>query len=714
MEKKKNGIRYLILIIAMIAVLGWIVGVGIGKEHKGSAKNIGLGLDLAGGVSITYETVKSNPTQQQMVDTISKLRMRAEAITSESDVFQEGSNRITVNIPGEKDAEKILQKLGKAGALYFKDESGKVLLDGSHITTVNAGTDNSNGANVSYYVSLKFNTKGTKLFADATKNNLKKRIAIEYDGKVISNPVVNNAITNGEAQISNQTSIDEAEELATTIRIGALPLELKEARSNVIGAKLGVEALNTSILAGIIGFGLICIFMIFFYRIPGLAADIALVIYVGLILVVINGFDVILTLPGIAGVVLSIGMAVDANVIIYSRIKEEIAAGVSIKEAINLGFGKATSAILDSNITTLIAAAVLWLKGSGTVKGFAQTLAIGIILSLFTSMIVSRILIHIFYALGVNKEKYYGVQKARKSFPFIKHKNKFFAITGVLIIACVVCLVINKNQIGTMFNYGLDFKGGTVTQIYLKEKVDENTTENVNKLVKDSIGLETTSAIIEKENAVVIKTQELSSEQRKDLNEAIMAKYELEDNITSESISGSVSDDMKSDALIAVAIATISMLIYIAIRFRDLTFGMSAVIALLYDIIVVILVYAAARISVGNTFIACVLTILGYSINATIVIFDRIRENRAVMEPSETLQMVVDKSITQTLSRSINTTLTTFIMVLMLVLLGVESVREFTLPLMLGIVAGAYSSIFVTGALWYTIKTRFGRKKEIV
>lgn len=690
-----------------------VAGIGIGKEHKGSAKNIGLGLDLAGGVSITYETVKSNPTEQQMTDTISKLRMRAEAITSESDVYQEGSNRITVNIPGEKDADKILQKLGKAGALYFKDESGNILLDGSHITTASAGTDNSNQANISYYVSLKFNTKGTKLFAEATEKNQGKNIAIEYDGEVKSNPTVKNAITNGEAQITGQKTLEEAEELATTIRIGALPLELKEIRSNVIGAKLGVEALNTSILAGAIGLGLIFIFMLIFYRIPGLAADIALVIYVGLTLVVLNGFDVILTLPGIAGVVLSIGMAVDANVIIYSRIKEEISSGASIKNAIDIGFGKATSAILDGNITTLIAAAVLWLKGSGTVKGFAQTLAIGIVLSLFTALVISKIIIKAFYYLGINKEKYYGLQKERKSFPFVKHKNKFFLLSGVLVAACIGCLIFNKSDIGNIFNYGLDFKGGTVTEIYLEDKVGGSIVEDVNKLVKDTVGVEAQSAIVENENAVIIQTEELSQDKREKLNKAIKEKYQLKDDISTESISGSVSDEMKSDAIIAVVIATICMLIYIAIRFRDITFGTSAVIALLHDVIIVILVYAAARISVGNTFIACMLTILGYSINATIVIFDRIRENKAAMSKSETLETVVNKSITQTLSRSINTTLTTFFMVLMLVILGVESIREFTIPLMVGIICGAYSSIFITGPLWYTFKTTFSRKKEV-
>lgn len=713
MKDKRKGILSLCLAVVAIAALCFVTFVGIGSQHKGTAEHIRLGLDLDGGVSITYEADKANPSSTEMSDTKYKLQKRVENYSTEAAVYQEGTNRINVDIPGVTDANAILEALGKAGSIEFKDEAGKTVITGKDIADAQAGTttDPTTGQ-TQYIVQLKLNSSGTKKFADATTAAAptKARISIVYDGETISSPTVQNAITNGEAQITGQSSFEEAENLASTIRIGALPLELKEIRSNVVGAKLGEEALQTSLIAGLIGLIVVLLFMSIYYRVPGVAASIALIIYILADVIMINAFDVTLTLPGIAGVILSIGMAVDANVIIFTRIREELAAGKSVRSAIKAGFDKALSAIIDGNITTLIAAAVLYFKGSGTVKGFAQTLAIGIVISMFTALFVTRTILNAFYSVGLDDVKFFGVQKEAKTYNYTKHMKVFFAISAVLILVGIGGLFVNKSSIGTILKYDLDFSGGTQTQVTFNDKVPSNI--EIEDVFKEATGEVANVSSIQGENAVLVKTNTLNLDQRTKLEKALIDKYGIDKKkIATESISASVSNEMKSDAVIAVVIATICMLIYIWIRFKDLAFGGSAVIALVHDVLVVLMVYSVCRISVGNTFIACMLTIVGYSINATIVIFDRIRENKKGKHKIEDIEKVVNDSISQTFSRSINTSLTTFVMVFFLAIMGVDSVKEFAIPLMVGIVCGCYSSICITGTVWYSFK-KIGSKKN--
>lgn len=713
MKDKRKGILSLCLAVVAIAALCFVTFVGIGSQHKGTAEHIRLGLDLDGGVSITYEANKANPSQTEMSDTKYKLQKRVDNYSTEAAVYQEGTNRINVDIPGVTDANAILEALGKAGSIEFKDEAGKTVLTGKDIADAQAGTttDPTTGQ-TQYIVQLKLNGSGTKKFADATTAAAptKARISIVYDGETISSPTVQNAITNGEAQITGQSSFEEAENLASTIRIGALPLELKEIRSNVVGAKLGEEALQTSLIAGLIGLIVVLLFMSIYYRIPGVSSSIALIIYILADLIMINAFDVTLTLPGIAGVILSVGMAVDANVIIFTRIREELASGKSVRSAIKAGFDKALSAIIDGNITTLIAAAVLYFKGSGTVKGFAQTLAIGIVISMFTALFVTRTILNAFYRVGFDDVKFFGVQKEVKTYNYTKHMKVFFAISSILILVGIGGLFVNKSSIGTILKYDLDFSGGTQTQVTFKDKVPSNS--EIEEVFKDATGEVASVSSIQGENAVLVKTNTLNLNKRTKLEKALIDKYGIDKKkIATESISASVSNEMKSDAVIAVVIATICMLIYIWIRFKDLAFGTSAVIALVHDVLVVLMVYSVCRISVGNTFIACMLTIVGYSINATIVIFDRIRENKKGKHKIEDIEKVVNDSISQTFSRSINTSLTTFVMVFFLAIMGVDSVKEFAIPLMVGIVCGCYSSICITGTVWYSFK-KIGSKKN--
>lgn len=712
---KKKGIISLILMAVVIIFLGFTTAVGFGKTGTGAMRNIKLGLDLAGGVSITYQVEDENPTAEQMSDTIYKLQLRVEQYSTEASVYQEGDDRISIEIPGVTDANQILDELGKPGSLEFQTSDGESVITGADVQTASVQSGQDDMGNAEYSVELVLNDEGTQKFADATEANIGQPISIIYDGETISSPTVQSAITGGTAYITGNFTYEEADNLASTIRIGGLQLELKELRSNVVGAQLGEEAISTSLMAGAIGFGLVFIFMICVYYLPGLAAGIALVIYTELVLVILNAFNVTLTLPGIAGIVLSIGMAVDANVIIFARVREEMARGKSIKNALKAGFQKAMSAIIDGNVTTLIAAAVLWFMGSGTVKGFAQTLAIGIVVSMFTALVITRIIVFAFYAVGLRGEKlYYHPKKERQPIDFIGKKKYFFTLSIAVMLIGLGVLGYNYSQGRGAFAYGLEFEGGTSTTVdfdkdYTINEIDQEIVPVVEEVTGDN-NVQTQK--VEGSNQVIIKTVTLDLDQREALNQALVDNFQVDaDTITAENISSTVSSEMRQDAVAAVLTAAVFMLLYIWLRFKDIRFATSAVLALLHDVVVVILFYAVSRIAIGNTFIACILTIVGYSINATIVIFDRIREELRYQTRSTDLKLLVNKSVTETLTRSIYTNLTTFIMVAVLYILGVSSIREFALPLIVGIVWGAYSSVCITAALWYVMKTKIGGKK---
>ena len=736
--KKSRGILSLIVAAALIVLLGFTTIVGFGKGHTGSMKNIKLGLDLAGGVSITYQVKDDNPSDEEMSDTIYKLQKRVEQYSTEASVYQEGSDRINIEIPGVTDANEILDELGQPGSLYFIAQTGsdgsanysqvnstgdaskdyqlnktieELQADGSIVKSAQAQTtEDQLTKNKQNVVSLTFTKDGTTKFADATTKALaaSQSIGIYYDGAFVSVPNVQAAITNGQAQISGNMTYEEADALASTIRIGGLKLELEELRSNVVGAQLGEQAVATSLKAGAIGLAIVFVFMCCVYLLPGLASGLALLIYTGLVLIILNAFEVTLTLPGIAGIILGIGMAVDANVIIFARVREEMVRGRSVKNSLKIGFQKALSAILDGNITTLIAAAVLWFKGSGTVKGFAQTLAIGIIASMFTALVITRLIVNAFYAVGLRSEKlYYRPKKEREPIDFLSKKKVFFTISLVLIAAGLITIGANAGRGKGAFAYSLEFQGGTSTNVtfdkdYSIDEIDKEIVPVVEKVTGDN-NVQTQK--VAGTNQVIIKTVTLDLDKREALNKAMVDNFGVDESkITAENISSTVSNEMRRDAVIAVVIATICMLLYIWFRFKDIRFATSAVLALLHDVLVVVGFYAIARISVGNTFIACMLTIVGYSINATIVIFDRIREEMRGKTKSSDVAAVVNKSITQTLTRSIYTSLTTFIMVAVLYVMGVSSIKEFALPLMVGVVCGAYSSVCITGALWYVMK----------
>ncbi len=714
---KKN--RAIIVLLVMVLALGGLVftaTVGIGTEKAGSASGIKLGLDLAGGVSITYQAVgEEEPTDEDMADTIYKLQKRVENYSTEAQVYKEGSNRINIEIPGVSDENEVLQELGKPGSLVFMNSSNEEVLTGTDVANAQAGTQQDSMGNSQFVVQLTMTDEGRVKFAEATRaayptNDI---IYIIYDDAVISAPAVQAEITDGQAVITGMASYEEAEALASTIRIGGLKLQLEELRSNVVGAQLGSEAISTSLKAGAAGFVLVVIFMLVTYYVMGAAASLALAIYTALIIVLLNAFEITLTLPGIAGIILSIGMAVDANVIIFARVREELATGKTIPSAVKIGFEKAMSAIIDSNITTLIAALVLGLKGSGTVKGFAQTLALGIILSMFTALFVTRQIMNAFYAVGLKNMKLYGVGKERKTIDFVSKRKFFFAASLVVIIAGFIVMGVNANTKGRALNYSLEFVGGTSTKIVFNE--DLSITDIDSRVVPEIEAITGNGDVqtqkVAGTNEVIFKTRTLTAPEREAMKDTMVENFAVDETkITSETISSAISKEMQSDAAVAVIIAVVCMLIYIWFRFKDIRFGTSSVIALINDVVIVFVFYGISRISVGGTFIACMLTIVGYSINSTIVIFDRIREKIAASAKNVDLKELVNESITQTLSRSIFTSLTTFLMVLALYIFGVTSIREFALPLMVGIVCGTYSSICLSGALWYIFRTKVVKK----
>lgn len=757
MKKNKAIIILVVMVLALIGITCMDIW-GIDGKGKGSASEIKLGLDLAGGVSITYQVAgDEEPSATDMSDTISKLQQRVWNYSTEANVYQEGTNRINIEIPGVTDANEILKDLGRPGSLYFITETddsgnsnysyqtaydekgelayayalnktieeleadGSIVLVGTDVKDAQAGSTTNSMGNQEYAVNLTMTEEGTIKFAEATQRAYAKRetIGIYYDGEFVSVPRVNVVISDGAAQIIGMGAYAEAERLASTIRIGGLKLELEELHSKVVGAQLGVEAIDTSLKAGAIGIVIIIIFMIAVYFIPGVASVIGLLLYVALIVLLLRGFEMTLTLSGIAGIILSIGMAVDANVIIFARIREELASGKTVRTAIKIGFDKALSAIVDGNITTLLVAGVLLVLGPGTVKGFAQTLALGIVLSMFTALVITKTVINAFYAIGFKDAKWYGVAKERKTMDFLSKKGIFIGLSAVLIAAGLAVMVGYNATTGDMLNFSLEFKGGTSTNVTFHENMSlEEVNDKVIPLMEEVTGEAVQIQTVEGTNEVIFKTNSLDMDTREALTRMFLENFGVDEQmITTETISSTISDEMTTNTLLAVAVAIVLMLIYIRLRFRDIRFGFSSVIALIHDVLIVVVFYGVARVSVGNTFIACILTIVGYSINATIVIFDRVRENMvnvptAKLADKEILKEIVNRSITQTLSRSIFTSLTTFIMVAVLYILGVTSIRDFALPLMVGIVAGAYSSVCLTGAVWYMLRMKFPPKTD--
>ena len=699
-SKSKSSILF-VLCVVVIMSLAFIGFNGLeiaGWEVKSFNNAITKGLDLQGGVSVLMEIQEDNVSSDVRQRTKQLLELRVNKIgVAETVVTEEGDKRIRIDIPGAYDSNEIVEDLSKTGNLEFRDSDGNVLLTGKDVKEATAVLDSTS----SPVVSLEFNDDGKEKFAEVTANNIGNAISIYMDDELVSSPVVQSAITDGKAVINGMSSMDEATNLAGIISSGALPVEIKAVSVTNVGAQLGSEALPNAIKAGVIGVGIIFLFMIIYYRIPGLFASIALTLYITLVLLLFTEMKVALTLPGIAALLLTIGMAVDANILIFERIKEELSRGISVKSAVKAGFENAMSSIVDSNSTTFIAALILYFIGSGSVKGFAVTLMIGIVLSLFTALIITKLLMNLAVDMGLLKKIWqFGTKKERKSFKIVQKTKIWFTLS-------LICILVGVGFTVTKgLNFGIDFQGGTKMVVDLGEGFNKPEVDEVVKaIVPDAVTNEAAETQYE------IKAKDLDSAKVNEVFKALQDKYNLEDEalLSQDEIGASVGKDLTRNSIIALAVACLAMLIYIAIRFK-MDYGIAAIVALVHDLLITVSVFAIFNIPVNTPFIAAILTIVGYSINDTIVIFDRIRENSKNMRRASA-EEIADKSLTQTMSRSINTTLTTLITITA-VNIFVPTVREFSFPLIIGIAVGAYSSIFIAAPTWVALRKRESKKVQ--
>ena len=717
--KNKSGLIFFAIISAMAGLIALTVfGIPVTGDDGSvtrvmSAGNIRQGLDLMGGVSILYEADIANPTSEDMAAAQSLLRTRLDARGyMEADAFQEGAGQIRVDIPGVENPEEAVAQIGQTAMLEFRDEIGTVLLTGAN---VNRAHETMQEGQV--VVALSFDSVGTELFAQATLANLGRLISIYMDDEHVSSAVVQSVISDGNAIISGNFTIEYARNMARAIQQGSLPFGLEVISMHMVGARLGADALETSIIAGAIGLLLVLLFMGVFYKSMGICADMALVIYVCLVLLIISGLRITLSLPGIAGLILSIGMATDANIVIFERIREEVALGKSLRSAMRTGYRRAWPAIVDSNVTTLIAGGVLFWLGTGPIMGFAQMLIIGIIVSMFTCLVVTRIITVCLMDLGIVKSHHIISKKQKDALdaaksagktepevntearPIVEKRKIYFAISGAILAVGIAFSIFHNVNGNGFFNLDVEFSGGTSFLVDIGQPFENSDIEDIVRNVTGE-SAPTVQQVLGT-NSVMIRTTQVEAGVRLALVDALSERYGLvPDDFNYSDVSPAVSAAMRRSAVLAVVVASLLMLVYISVRFRDVRTGSSAVLAQLHDALVVLCIYAILRIPLNNAFIAVMLTTLGYSINATIIIFDRIRENRVRM-PKAIHSVLINTSVTQTLRRTLFSTLSSFVAVFMLYVIGVAAIRDFTLPIMVGLLFGAYSSVCLSGSAWY-------------
>lgn len=690
---------------------------------------IRLGLDLVGGSRIVYEAeIPDGYNQANLADDMNSVqkvirqRLTDKGFT-EATVTLTGDNRVTVEIPQITNPEEAVQTLGTTAQLTFIDADGKEWLTGSDIKKATYGYGRPTGNEVTdvHYVQVQFTSEGQKKFAEATGNIAARTdgtniMAIVMDNQVISSPSVSSQIDSDSCVISGSFTRDSASELADLINAGQIPFSLKQVELRSVGPQLGADAMRTSLIAGAIGIVLVMLFMLIVYRIPGLVASIALCFYMVLEALIFSLVRVNLSLPGIAGIILSIGMAVDANVIIFERVKEELKNGKTVKSAIDSGFKRAFTAILDSNITTLIACAVLFFLGTGTIVGFATTLGIGVIVSMFTALTVTHFLLNRMVDFRIRNPKAYGLrdrEAGKQRFAILKNFKIFGGISALLVVTGLVALILlpfGKN----LFNLSIDFAGGTEMEFNMHTEVTQDVQTEVSGLFKDATGVDASSVTSSGDGNedVLIRSTSITSEQRAAVIDKMLEKYNLADTdiLNNNDVSASIGSDLQRSAVICSVLAIVLMMLYITFRF-EMTSGMAAVCCLMHDLLIMLSVYVWLQIPLDSNFIAAALTILGYSINASIIVFDRVRENLRTAR-REDFASVAERSVWQTMGRTINTTLTTLFTIGMVFILGVPSLKQFTLPLIVGILAGGWSSVLLSCSLWNVFRKKF-RKKRI-
>ncbi len=712
---------------------------------------IRLGLDLVGGSRIVYEAVLPEgydtgnlSDDMQTAQAMIRQRLTSQGFT-EATVALSGDNRLTVEIPQITNPEEAVQTLGTTAQLLFMDIDGYneyiaalaedetvdaadyALLTGSDVDSASAEYgQTSETSPMQNYVQVTFTTDGRQKFADATQSVAARstdnggdgynQLLIIMDGQIISAPYVSERIDSENCVITGSFDQESAEQLAGLIDAGQLPFSLTQVELRSVGPQLGADALQTSLLAGAIGVLLVCLFMLIVYRVPGLVACLALGFYIVIEALLFSLFRINLSLPGIAGIILSIGMAVDANVVIFERIKEELRAGKTVKSAIDSGFKRAFTAIFDSNLTTLIAAAVLFFFGTGTIVGFATTLGLGVIISMFTALTVTHFLLNRMVDFRIRSPRAYGLREKKREggrFPVLKNSKIFGGISVLLVATGLVALILlpfGKN----LFNLSIDFAGGTEMEFNMHQTVTQDIQSDVSSLFEETTGVTPSSVTSSGDGNqdVLIRSTSITSEQREAVIAAMLEQYDLNqetDILNNNDVSASVGSDLQRSAVLCAVLAIVLMLLYITFRF-ELTSGLAAVVCLVHDLLIMLSVYVWLQIPLDTNFIAAALTILGYSINASIIVFDRVRENLRTAR-REPFEEVAERSIWQTMGRTINTTLTTLFTIGMVFILGVPSLKQFTLPLIVGILAGAWSSILLSASLWAFFRRKFRKHK---
>ena len=700
--KKKGNITIFVIIVLLLSFLALtaVNGLTLGNyKVKSFGEVINRGLDLQGGVSVLMEVEADNLKEEELASVKTLLDLRVNRIgVSETVSTTEGSNRVRIDIPGVYNSSDIVTSLQTTGELTFKGPDDVVILTGKDVKSASSNLDQTNRP----VVSLVLNEEGAKKFEEATTTFKGQQISISMDGEELSSPRVNDVITGGEAVITGMGSPEEAQSLAGIINSGALPYPVRAVQVQTVGPSLGAGVMDNVFLASVIGLALIVLFMIFRYKKPGFLASIALGFYVWLLLFVFYGINATLSLAGIAGFLLTIGMAVDANVLIFERIQEELAGTKNIRKAIEAGFGNAMSSIIDANITTIIAGLVLYFVGTGSVKGFALTLMIGIVISMFSALFITRQLMWLGVRMGfLKKPRDFGVKELGRTRSTINFMNgaKIWRYIAAAILAVGIFFVSTQG-----LNLGLDFAGGTRLLLEVGTEFDKEEIDSIiNTYDEDAVTQRVDETQIE------VRSQLLTTETMDPLVTELQEKYDLKEDsvINLDEIGASVGRELTRSGIEAVLLAGAFMLIYITLRFKK-NYGFAAIAALVHDIFFLVAIFAIFRISVNTPFIAAILTILGYSINDTIVVFDRVRENN-LLYPGKTPKELVLMSQNDAFSRSVGTLMTTLFTILS-VAIFVPQIRDFALPISIGVMVGGLSTFFIAGPVWIFLENRRTKK----
>ncbi|WP_277408854.1 protein translocase subunit SecF [Lacrimispora xylanisolvens] len=719
----KPGKKMLAAIFLGIAAIVCIAIFGAGDSVKGIF-DMRFGIDIRGGVEAIFEpqNLDRKPTPQELESAreVIESRMDSQNIADREVTVDKEAGYIIVQFPwksGETDfnPEDAISELGEMAELTFKDPDGTVLIQGKDVEKATPQTNTSNGIKT-YVVALSFNSNGSKLFEDATGKLIGKRIGIYMDNNLISNPTVQNQISGGQAVITGMKNYEEAKALAEKINAGALPFSLKTTNFSTISPSLGSNALTIMVYAGLVAFFVICLFMIVFYKMPGMVACVTLLLQMVIQMLAVSIPQYTLTLPGIAGIILTLGMAVDTNIIISERISDELKKGSSVKGAVISGYKNAFSSVLDGNVTTAIVAVILMIFGSGTMLSFGYTLLVGMVVNLLIGVSVSKhLILSLIQSDFWRNEKRFRIRKDKKIIPFYQKKYIFAIISGFVILS----------GIAGCFFYGVkldtQFTGGAVLSYSVSEQADTGKIqEAIEKETKRPVTVQ-----IKEDNMTGLKRLSvtlagnagMSPEEQKAITDTINSTIGKNDAKLSETfvVEPYIGAKALKNAAAAIILSLIFIVVYVWIRFSvisGLSAGITAMIALVHDVFVVFFAFVLFQIPLNDAFVAVVLTIIGYSINDTIVIYDRIRENRK-HDSKMPVDTLVNVSTTQTLGRSINTSATTGICVLILMVASVyfhiESIMEFSLPMFFGILTGCYSSICVAGTLWAMWEKKKGK-----